>query len=387
MRLLLSEKKKIDSKTYKLYTKPLEMALRNVSILLARGARPLKMTFEDQLHALIFFHLEEHESARALVQDLNHNEFAKENIAPDGGISLSSFCEAINHRGLTQLQHVFMELYKQASSVLPKKYKELGDLVAIDGSLIDAVLSMYWADYRKNSKKAKGHFGFNVNQGIPSKIHLSDGNASERPFVNMILSPGQTGIMDRGYQSHKNFDRLQDEGKHFVCRVKISTIKKVIKENQVDPDSYVFYDAEVLLGTKGINQTEKSVRLVGYKVEGVEYFVATDRTDLSAEQIATIYKLRWTIESFFKWWKKHLKVYHLIARSKHGLMVQILGGLISYLLMAIYCREQFNEGVSIERIRELRIIIKNELMGFEQSNNTELDDFDLKDLFHGSAIT
>ena len=387
MRLLLSEKKKIDSKTYKLYTKPLEMALRNVSILLARGTRPLKMTFEDQLHALIFFHLEEHESARALVQDLNHNEFAKENIAPDGGISLSSFCEAINHRGLTQLQHVFMELYKQASSVLPKQYKELGDLVAIDGSLIDAVLSMYWADYRKNSKKAKGHFGFNVNQGIPSKIHLSDGNASERPFVNMILSPGQTGIMDRGYQSHKNFDRLQDEGKHFVCRVKISTIKKVIKENHVDPDSYVFYDAEVLLGTKGINQTEKSVRLVGYKVEGVEYFVATDRTDLSAEQIATIYKLRWTIESFFKWWKKHLKVYHLIARSKHGLMVQILGGLISYLLMAIYCREQFNEGVSIERIRELRIIIKNELMGFEQSNNTELDDFDLKDLFHGSAIT
>ena len=132
MQLPLPEKKKIDSKTYKLYTKPLEMALRNVSILLARGARPLKMTFEDQLHALIFFHLEEHESARALVQDLNHNEFAKENIAPDGGISLSSFCEAINHRGLEQLQQVFIELYKQAARILPKQYTELGDLVAMD---------------------------------------------------------------------------------------------------------------------------------------------------------------------------------------------------------------------------------------------------------------
>jgi hypothetical protein len=42
-------------------------------------------------------------------------------------------------------------------------------------------------------------------------------------------------------------------------------------------------------------------------------------------------------------------------------MVQILGGLISYLLMAIYCREQFNEEVSIKRIRELRSIILNEL--------------------------
>jgi hypothetical protein len=47
----------------------------------------------------------------------------------------------------------------------------------------------------------------------------------------------------------------------------------------------------------------------------------------------------------------------------------MLGGLISYLLMAIYCREQFNEGVSIERIRELRITIRNELMGVEPSSH------------------
>ncbi len=78
--------------------------------------------------------------------------------------------------------------------------------------------------------------------------------------------------------------------------------------------------------------------------------------------MASVYKLRWTIENFFKWWKEHLKVYHLIARSEYGLMVQILGGLITYLLMAIYCPEQFNEKVSIKRIRQLRTTILNELM-------------------------
>ena len=41
-----------------------------------------------------------HKSARHLVQDLKENVFAKEHIAPDGGISRSSFSEAINHRGL-----------------------------------------------------------------------------------------------------------------------------------------------------------------------------------------------------------------------------------------------------------------------------------------------
>jgi len=28
-----------------------------------------------------------------------------------------------------------------------------------------------------------------------------------------------------------------------------------------------------------------------------------------------IYKLRWQIEIFFGWWKRHLKVYHLIAEA------------------------------------------------------------------------
>jgi hypothetical protein len=41
-------------------------------------------------------------------------------------------------------------------------------------------------------------------------------------------------------------------------------------------------------------------------------------------------------------------------------MVQILGGLITYLLLAIYCREQHQEPVSISRVRELRNQIENE---------------------------
>ena len=226
---------------------------------------------------------------------------------------------------------------------------------------------MYWADYRTGAKKAKGHFGFDVNRKIPIKIYLTDGNGGERPFVRSILKKGQTGIMDRGYQSHKNFDLLQDENKHFVCRIKAKTTKTIIKEHTVDPDSYIFYDAMVLLGTSRVNQTQKPVRVVGYKIAGVKYFVATDRCDLTAEQVATVYKLRWDIETFFKWWKKHLKVYHLIAHSRYDLMVQILAGLITYLLMAIYCHEQFNEPVSIKRIRLLRNTIQNELRTGEKN--------------------
>ena len=354
-------KQRLESLNFDSFMLPLVKLHLMAPELKSRGDRPLKMTFEDQLNALVYFHLQEHKSARHLVQDLKENIFAKEHIAPDGGISRSSFSEAINHRGLEQLQFYFENLYKNSLGILPKEHAQLGELVSIDGSLIDAVLSMYWADYRKGAKKAKAHCGFDINHGIPNKIFLTDGNAGERPFVTRILSKGQTGVMDRGYQSHKDFDLLQEQGKHFVCRIKSRTTRTIIEKHDLNSDSYIFYDALVLLGTQNQNQTEKPVRVVGYEISGVKYYVATDRHDLTAEQVATAYKLRWTIEDFFKWWKEHLKVYHLIARSEYGLMVQILAGLITYLLLAIYCRQQFNEKVSIKRVRQLRTAILNDL--------------------------
>lgn len=213
-------------------------------------------------------------------------------------------------------------------------------------------------------QKAKAHLGFDINHSIPTKIFLTDGKGDERPF----LSASQTGVMDRYYQCHKDFDLWQTEEKHFVCRIKRKTHKTVIETNPVNPDSIVFYDATVLLGTPHVNQTKKPVRLIGYRVDGKEYWVATDRYDITAEEVTYIYKLRWDIEIFFGWWKRHLKVYHLIARSQYGLMVQILAGLITYLLLAIYCHNNFKEKVSIKRVRERRIKINNEARNLDFGN-------------------
>jgi hypothetical protein len=329
----------------------------------SRGNRPLQMSFEEQLNALIFFHLEEHTSGRHLIQVLEEDEFARALIAPKEGIKKSSFSEAMNSRGLEQLRFVFEKLHAKASKLLPCAHSDLGEFVAIDGSLIDAVLSMTWADYRNGAKKGKVHVGFDLNRSIPSKVFLTDGKADERPFVSQILSSGQTGVMDRYYQCHKNFDQWQEEGKHFVCRIRANTKKTPILV--VQPGGTIFYDAVVLLGTKGQNQTKKPVRVVGYRVDGKDYWVATDRHDLTAEQVAFVYKLRWDVERFFAWWKRHLRVYHLIARSRYGLMVQILSGLITYLLLAIYCHKHHGQSVSIKGVRELRIQIQNEARAME----------------------
>gem|GEM_PF-1255710 len=203
--------KKLTSKSFDRFLKPLKAVFKQITPLISNGDRPLKMTFEDQLKILTYYHLEEHTSGRHLLQALEEDEFAQDNIAPEGGIKKSSFFEAINSRGLEQMMEVFELLKKQASDILPVEHSDLGNLIAIDGSLIDAVLSMDWAQYRKKSKKAKAHVGFNINKVIPYKAFITNGNGGERPFVNQILEPGQTSVTDRGYQCHKSFDLIQED--------------------------------------------------------------------------------------------------------------------------------------------------------------------------------
>jgi len=340
--------------------KPLKNIMPKVPPLRSRSNKPLAMNTEELLNILTYYHLQEFSSGSELIQALQEDDYARNFVAPAGGIKHSTFFDTVNDRGVEQLLTVFTELQKQAAGILPSQYSELGELVSIDGSLIDSVLSMHWAEYRTNSKKAKLHLGFDLNHGIPRKLFLTEGSGAERPFVSSIIEPGQTGVLDRGYQAHHLFDQWQKDGCHFVCRIKEATHREIIEEFPVKENSHVFFDAMVLLGIPNVNQTQKPVHLVGYNIDGKSYWVATDRFDLLAEQVALVYKLRWDIESFFAWWKRHLKVYHLFARSKNGLMVQILSGLITYLLLAIYCHEQHGESVSIHRVRQLRNQIRNE---------------------------
>ena len=153
MRPFKKLKQRRKSRAFKLLLAPIFERFKSDNQLESRGYRPLQMTFDDQLKALVFSHLEEYSSGSELLQALEQNDFAKECVAPPKGIKKSSFFEAINNRGLEQL-----------------------------------------TDYRSGSKKAKAHVGFDINRGIPRKIYLTDGKEGERPFVSKILDTGETGV-------------------------------------------------------------------------------------------------------------------------------------------------------------------------------------------------
>lgn len=122
---------------------------------------------------------------------------------------------------------------------------------------------MTWADYRQGANKTKVHLGFDIGRGIPQKFTLTDGKGDERAQAERFVAPGQTGVYDRGCQCYKNFDDWQDQGRHFICRIKANSRKTELRSNEVNMESHVFYDAVILLGTETVNQTNKEIRVVG----------------------------------------------------------------------------------------------------------------------------
>lgn len=309
---------------------------------------------------MIYYHTGEYASAQALLQDMQQDESIRHIIACQEGFGESTFYEANSSRGVTQMLEVFDRLSRKVSKCLGIVHAQLGDLVAIDGSLIDVSLSMTWADYSDSKNKAKVHLGFDLNRSVPRKLYLTEGKVAERPFVNCILQPGQTGVVDRGYQDHDRFDEWIDEEKHFVARLKKNTRWEIIKKLPFNKGGKVFFFARVQLGDEN-HKMRHPVYLVGFRVRKKVFWVATDRADLTAEQIAFIYSLRWEIEKLFNWWKCHLKVYHLISRNRHGMLLQLLAGLVTYLLLLLYCYQHYGERrPSIWRLRELRCRIRKE---------------------------
>ncbi len=98
------------------------------------------MNIEELINILTYYHLQEFSSGTELIQTLQEDDYARQFVAPAGGIKLSTFFDTVNDRGGEQLLFMFAELQKQAAGILPSQYSELGDLVAIDSSAIRFVM-------------------------------------------------------------------------------------------------------------------------------------------------------------------------------------------------------------------------------------------------------
>ena len=155
----------VDSPTFSRVIAPLEGLLPTITPLESGSNRPLSFTFDFQVKSLIYYHIEDCTSAQALLQAMQEDAFLRHTMVPEEGLGESTFYEANATRGVLPMLEVLDRLSKKVSRRLGMAHPDLGDLMAIDSSLIEASLSMRWADYSESKRKAKVHIGFDLNRG------------------------------------------------------------------------------------------------------------------------------------------------------------------------------------------------------------------------------
>ncbi|WP_031537296.1 IS4 family transposase, partial [Bacillus sp. MB2021] len=106
---------------------------------------------------------------------------------------------------------------------------------------------------------------------------------------------------------------------------------RVLESFTLPTHSTVLSDDMVVIGTTQNRSENVFRRLKLLDTKGKELTLLTNRFDLSADEIAEIYKSRWAIELFFKWMKQHLNIKKFYGHSEQAVHNQV------YIAMIVYC--------------------------------------------------
>ena len=100
----------------------------------------------------------------------------------------------------------------------------------------------------------------------------------------------------------------------------------------------ILTDAEIELTVyKSQKDYPEHLKLVRFfdEEQGREFMFLTNAMELTALQVADLYKNRWQIELFFKWLKQHLKIKRFWGTTENAVRIQIYSAICAYCLVAI----------------------------------------------------
>jgi IS4 transposase len=221
---------------------------------------------------------------------------------------------------------------------------ELDETVyALDATTIDLCLQLFpWADFRRTKAAVKLHTLLDLRGNIPTFIEITQGKVHDvNALDELIIEPGAYYIMDRGYLDFARLFRFELSGAFFVIRAKknLDFIRHRSQELTEEQRAAGVRSDHVgrLRSTKSIEGYPELLRRVRYFDEDTERFFVflTNNMCLPAELIATLYKMRWQIELFFKWIKQNLRIKRFYGNSANAVKTQIWIAICTYLLVAI----------------------------------------------------
>ena len=219
-----------------------------------------------------------------------------------------------------------------------------GNVYAFDSTTIDLCLSVFWwAEFRKAKGGIKMHTLYDVKTQIPSFIYITSASVNDVKAMDQIpYERGSYYIFDRGYNDFERLYRINKLEAYFVLRARDNLNFDRRYSQKVDKQSGVKYDQiGVFAAPRSRSRYPEKIRRIKYydSETEVEFVFLTNNFELTATEIAVLYKNRWQVELFFKWIKQHLKVKTFWGHTPNAVKTQLYCAIIAYCLVAIVGKE------------------------------------------------
>lgn len=281
--------------------------------------------------------------------------------------SLGSLSESTRVFRSDALKQIVGELAEQLHSLPDNQRMDAAvrRLTAVDGTLLAKLPQITQAAWqtRHHPDGWRMHTHFEVLRGTPIEVEITDGRgkgpSNEKASLRRMLQADRCYVTDRGYEQFSLFNAIVAAGSSYVCRIRGDRHFTPQQHNELSPaaiEAGVLEDAVGKLGSDKsvrIEHPDHSVRVVRIRAEPhpkrggrrrnaatQDVVLATNLLDVPADVIALIYRCRWQIEIFFRFFKHVLGCRHLLAHDQEGITIQTYCGIIVCMLISLWTGKQ-----------------------------------------------
>jgi IS4 transposase len=206
---------------------------------------------------------------------------------------------------------------------------------------------------RKDDGRKKGglkvHMLTDIHSDTAKFVKLSEAKSHDKNFLQHLTLPkGSMIVFDKAYNHYLQFAKWTQEGVNFVCRQKDNAVYDIIdvlfEQKLRKKQSGVLNEEHIHLkyASKKGKQKDKNLclRKISYRDEkGRTYRFITNNWEISNEEVALMYKYRWSIELVFKKLKQNFQLHFFYSESENGIKTQIWATLIAHLLLTVLKRK------------------------------------------------
>jgi hypothetical protein len=301
------------------------------------------------------------ESCTDIITCLNSHRNSVYHLGLKQIVAVSSLTRANENRDW----HIYADLANYLLSITRPLYLDDNDFIldldntvyAFDSTTIDLCLSTFvWAKFRKAKAAVKLHTLIDLRGNLPTFIYISDGKLHDvNALHELITEENAFYIMDRAYIDYKRLFKMNQTLSFFVVRAKNNLNFRVSESRKVDKQTGLKCDQTIRLMTKksAKNYPAYLRRVKFYDKENKRMLVfLSNNFEITALQIAELYKKRWQVELFFKWLKQHLKIKVFWGYSQNAVKTQVWIAVCTYILVA-YIKKQLKVQSTLYEILQI----------------------------------